>query len=332
MSSALDSLLERRVLLVTGKGGTGKTSIAAALARLAARRGLETAVVEVGRDDALPPLLGAGTNDAREPGRMPFAVSPHLYTMRISPEVAFEEYVELQLHVGALARLLVRNAGFRRFLDAAPGWRELITLGKVWHLQKLARSKEGGGSLFDLVIVDAPATGHGLSLFSVPQVILDTVRMGPLRRHTEAVHDLLMDERRTLVLPVAIPEELPVRETIELCTRVRELGMHVGPAIANAVEPLPAGADAAQLLDAARALGPEDEAPALAEPKALTAAVHHRVRRAQLHAEFLEKLAAALGGRPIEVPFLVEGVQGPDDVDRLTSAIERGLEQREALP
>ena len=174
MSSALETLLERRLLLITGKGGTGKSTLAVAIARLAARRGLETVVVELGDETTLPPLLTDRPEEFPEgDGRNPVAVAPHLHTLRIRPLEALTEYLELQIPIRPMVHLLTRNAAFRRLLEAAPGWRDLITLGKLWHLESL---RDDGRPRWDLIVVDAPATGHGLSFLSIPGVVLETVQ------------------------------------------------------------------------------------------------------------------------------------------------------------
>jgi anion-transporting ArsA/GET3 family ATPase len=325
----LRSLLDRRLLIVTGKGGTGKTSVAAALGLLAAGEGLDTAVVEVGSEPLLPRLLGGDPTDAptEEFATQPTWMAPHLSTLRIVPRVAFEEYVGIQLHIKALARALVRNAPFQHLLDAAPGWRELITLGKLWHLTTLL---DGDRPRWQLIVVDAPASGHGLSFLSVPSVVIDAVRLGPLRRHTERVQELLQDPERTCVLPVTLPEELPVAETLELCERLRALGLAAGPLIANGVESAPALADTDATLAALASL-PEGEAPSpLVEPAALAQAFGQRLARAALQRDFLERLDRESGLPHLELPYLTEGIDGPAGIRRLAHALASVPGPREA--
>ncbi|HXZ84729.1 MAG TPA: ArsA-related P-loop ATPase, partial [Myxococcota bacterium] len=324
MTATLASLLSRRLLLVTGKGGTGKTRIAAALGVLAAREGVRTVVVELGDSDVLPELLPPSRPlRTSQRGREPQPVAENLFTLRLAPEEALLEYLELQLHVRTLARAIVGNAAFHRFLDAAPGWRELITLGKLWHLASL--EQRGGAPRWPLVVVDAPATGHGLSLLSVPSVVLDTVRMGPLRRNTDRVQALMTDAARTLVLPVTLPEELPVNETLELRARVRELGVGLGPVLANGVEP-PLGLAAPERALAALARVPLGTAPSpLAEPEVAGAAARHRLARAAMQRGFLAELERALGEPPVELPWLPRGVDDAAGVGALADALRGAL-------
>jgi len=320
----LAQLLSRRLLLVTGKGGTGKTSVAAALGRLAAQRGVRTLVVELGHAAVLPDLLGAAPPAAGADAlRDPRPAGPNLFTLRLVPEEALLEYLELQLRVRMLARGIVGNAGFKRFLEAAPGWRELITLGKLWHMA--TRSDAGGAPLWPLIVIDAPATGHGLSLLSTPTVILDTVRLGPLRRNTDLVQALLTDANQTLVLTVTLLEELPVNETLELRARVRELGLGLGPVIANGVEPPLELPDAERVLERVAGLDARAAPSPLADPRALCASARHKLSRAHMHAGFLAKLERETGGLPRVLPWLEGGVDGPDGVGALARELERAL-------
>jgi anion-transporting ArsA/GET3 family ATPase len=329
MSQALDQLLDRRILLVTGKGGTGKTTLAAVIGRLGAQRGLETVVVEIGDDPAVLPLL---TDDPESlppcDGRNPVPVAPHLYAFQVDPLEALTEYLELQFYVRPIVSLVTRNRGFRRLLDAAPGWRELITLGKIWHLA--TRQTPEGTPRWDLLIVDAPATGHGLSFISVPRVVLETVRMGPLRRHTDWVQGLITDPTQTLVVPVTLAEELPVRETLELCEGVRDLGLTVGLIVANAVEKAP------QLENPSEWKAWLEQVPKSQAPRGLPIAVllecmDHALRRAALHASFVAELQKTAKEPVLQLPALAGGVQRVEQVSELASALEQALARSGAI-
>ncbi len=328
MSDVLEDLLDRRLLIVTGKGGTGKTTVSVSLALLAARRGLNTVLIEVSDENASTPLLEDRPGSIPDGnGRDPVPVAPNLSLFRVDPREALSEYLELQLYVRPVIKAVTRSPVFRRLLDAAPGWRDLITLGKLWHLESRI---DGKRPVWDLLVVDAPATGHGLSFLSVPRVVIETVRMGPLRRHTDWVQALLTDPRRTLVLPVTVGEELPVRETLELCTRVRELGLVTGPLLANAVEPEP------DLVDVNSVLGwlntdPERCVGGLSF-EVLRRCLDHASRRAALQRLFLRELREQSKCPVIELPFVPGGVRGLADARAMADTLENALRASGAAP
>jgi anion-transporting ArsA/GET3 family ATPase len=308
-----------RVWIVTGKGGVGRTTLAAALAAAAARRGLRSLVVSAGGDGALSALLDMDV--ARSRGREPVAVSEGLELLEIEPEAALEEYVEHELGWGRLGRTLLRSRAFSRFVDAAPGWRDLVTLGKLWHMEQQV---VGGRPRFDAIVVDAPATGHGLSFLSVPRVVLDVVTVGPLRRQTAAIEAMLLDHGRTWCIPVTLAEELPVRETLELIERLEERGIRIGPIVANQIEPA-VDLEVAPALATLQKLSPQG-APALASPPALAAAVAHYAARQALQTHWLDHLASRAGKLGLCVPHLIGAAFGPALVHELVDAIASELE------
>jgi anion-transporting ArsA/GET3 family ATPase len=329
VSNVLEGLLKRRLLLVTGTGGTGKTTLAAAIAKLSSGRGLRTVVVEVAGATAVPPLLSDDVASVpKGDDRNPVPLGPDLYTFRVDPLEALREYLELQLRFRPVVTIVTRNPGFRRMLDAAPGWRELITLGKLWHLET---RRDADRPRWDLIVVDAPATGQGLAFLSVPRVVIETVRMGPLRRHTDWVQALLTDPKRTLVVPVTLAEELPVRETLELCTSVRQLGLAIGPILANAVEPQPDLADAEQV---ARWLGrlPNREGPCGLSPAVLQECLDHASRRGAMQQFFLGELREHEKGQVVQIPARPGGVDSPTHVSEIAEALEAALTGQGPLP
>jgi anion-transporting ArsA/GET3 family ATPase len=298
---------------VTGKGGTGKTTLAAALASAAAGRGLRVVVAELGRSSVLPRLLALDASPGPDyPER---ELRPGLYAIRIDPFEALAEYLGLEIGMQGLARRVLANRGFRQLLEAAPGWRELIELGKVWHLEQM---REGGRPRFDLIVVDAPATGHGLSFLDVPRVVISAVRAGPLRHHTEQVEALLHDAQRTLVLPVTLAEELPARETSLLVARVRELGLPLDRVVVNGLRarPVPEG-----LGDLAGALlrVPPDAAPGLPPPAVLAACVRAQSERHAQGERYRAEIAQRTGLPIVTLPYLPEGIRGPQDIAELAA-------------
>jgi anion-transporting ArsA/GET3 family ATPase len=309
------ALLDRRLVLVTGKGGTGKTTLAAAIARAAADRGLRVLAAELGRDAQLPRLLAP--DPPRGDDYPEHAIAPRLHAIRIDPYEALAEYLGLEIGMRGLARRVLANRGFRQVMEASPGWRELIALGKVWHCEQM---REGGRPRFDLIVVDAPATGHGVTFLDVPRVVISAVRTGPLRHHTEQVEALLRDRRRTLVLPVTLAEELPTRETSELVARVRELGLPIDRVVVNGLRARPVPEELGDLAAQLERL-PDDVAEgALPRPEALAACVRHLSARHALGLRYTAEVAARTGLPIVPLPYLAEGIRGPEDVARLAAA------------
>lgn len=301
-------LLERRLLVVTGKGGTGKTTVAATLALAAAARGKRVLVVETGRDENVPQLLG---HDGGPVGYRGVRTPAGPFVLRMEHYEALAEYLNVQLGVPGVVARLLRQRAFRQLMDAAPGWRELVTLGKVWHLEQ---AHEDGRARFDTLVVDAPATGHGLTFLDVPRVVVSAVRSGPLRRHVRWVEELVRDPERTLLLPVALAEELPTRETVELVTRLREqVGVSLDRVIVNAVERAPFPPELPDL-DRRLAALPATPGP---KPAVWAACAAHLAARHALNQHFLGEIAAGTGLPVVPLPLLPSGVRGPADLAKL---------------
>jgi anion-transporting ArsA/GET3 family ATPase len=318
-AAALRPLLDRRLVIVTGKGGCGKTTVASALALAAAERGRRVLVAEVGLGEHVSRLLAPGSPPVGYAGR---ELAPRVTAMHLDPYAALAEYIGLQLHARRTVELLVRNASFHQLMDAAPGWRELITLGKVWQLEQ--RRDASGAPRFDLLIVDAPATGHGLTFLDVPRVVVSAVRSGPLRRNAAAVEALIADPKRTLLLPVALAEELPARETAELVARLRgSLGLAVDRVVVNAVAPAPFP-PGLEDLDARLARLPKETA-LLGLPPApvLAACAAHMRSRSALNRHYVEEIARATELPVTQLPFLADGVGGPAELRALARLLLR---------
>lgn len=223
-------LLSRRLLVVTGKGGVGKSTVTAGLALLAAEQGRRVLVVEV---DAKGNLTDLFEHD--RVGFEPVEVHPGVHVLTMDTEASLREYLKLHLRVPVLGRVGPVARAFDFVANAAPGVREILTVGKIaWEVHQ---SLEGRAP-WDLVLVDAAATGHIVAQLGAPQTIRDLVSVGMVRGQTEWMGELLADPSITALNVVATPEEMPVNETIELVARARaELDVPLGSVIVNRVLP-----------------------------------------------------------------------------------------------
>lgn len=200
-------LLDHRLLFVTGKGGVGKTSVASALAMLAAERGKRTLVCEVDAKGNLADFLGVGPLKFE-----PTEVRPKLHAMSMDTEESLKEYLRLFLKVPFVSRMGALAGVFDFMATAAPGVKEILTIGKLTYEVK--------ENHYDLVVVDAAATGHVVGQLASPVAINDLVKVGLVRNQTDWMIDILTDHRQTGVVVVTAPEEMPVSETLELIGRL----------------------------------------------------------------------------------------------------------------
>ena len=148
-------------------------------------------------------------------------IADDLYAFSIDPQRALEEYLQLQIRIKPVYDLMFKNRIFTYFAAATPGLRELVTIGKVWELAQLDRRVKRGAK-YDLVIVDAPATGHGIGILRTPKTFGDIARVGPIKRQADAIYEFITDSDLTSVCAVAWPEEMPVNETLDLRRNLHE--------------------------------------------------------------------------------------------------------------
>jgi anion-transporting ArsA/GET3 family ATPase len=223
------TLTGRQLVFVLGKGGVGRTTVAAALGIAAADAGRETLVAEVASQARLLALFGHG-EDAPQGTETP--LGDRLHGLSIDPARALEEYLVMHLPLKALARKLASDRAFSQLASAAPGLRELVTMGKLWYL---AQPRADRAAPYEVVIVDMPATGHGLAMLRSPSTFADIANTGRLHRQTSTVAHDLTDRRKTAAVVVALAEELATNEAVALVDGLRRLRIDPALAVVNAV-------------------------------------------------------------------------------------------------
>jgi anion-transporting ArsA/GET3 family ATPase len=274
-ANPLEQLLDTRdLVLVTGKGGTGKSTLAAALALLAAKRRGRAVAVEVSASPRLGLLIPPGARVSCLNIDVEYAVGPALGRLTGLP---------------ALSSAFVRSRALKAFVNTSPAVREMIVLDELRHVVEVnARDRAP-------VLVDLPASGHALSFLDTPRSVHRMLRVGPLAQVARRAEELLHDPRRTEVVAVALPEELPVNETIELVRRCAEIGVGAHVVVMNQVPASPLHADDHPLLDAVQLAG------GIAVGRFADAARSHSDAAAHAR-EQIERLRAAVSAKLLEVP------------------------------
>jgi anion-transporting ArsA/GET3 family ATPase len=207
-SGAVPELLDHRLVFVTGKGGVGKSTVATALGVLAARRGQRSIVAELSSQEHVQRAFDQEGERFRE-----VELTPGLFTISIDPQAAMEEY--LSVKTGTIGQLLGSSKLFNAFAMATPGMRELLSIGKVWELAQFER-RTSGAQPYDFVVVDAPATGHGVGILRTPRTFSEIAMVGPIARQGGKIATTIADREFTGVIAVATPEEMAVNETLAL--------------------------------------------------------------------------------------------------------------------
>jgi anion-transporting ArsA/GET3 family ATPase len=300
----MSTLADKRFVLVTGKGGVGKTTVCAAEALAIAAKGKRVLVAMCNAKERLSTMLGSAPI-----GSDIVPVADNVWAVNMQPEKALHEYGLLVLHSRALARTLFENKYAHAFLRAVPGMQEWSMLGKAWWHTTETRSD--GSRRYDVVILDAPATGHGLDMLRVPKVIIDVMPPGLLRRDAERAWTLFRDPATCAIVLVALPEEMPTTETIELAGALREMGLPIGRVVVNGVlPPLFSPEERTTLTDL-----PVIEVKSGAD--AAVAAGRDRAAREILQAESLNRLSRSLAVAPSFLPLLFEDAANPEAIRRL---------------
>ncbi|MGA3361647.1 MAG: ArsA-related P-loop ATPase [Solirubrobacteraceae bacterium] len=289
-------------MILLGKGGVGRSTLAAALGLLAARQGRRAIVVEVSGRGDVPRLLGAQAQSGVES-----ELAPGLWTLDVDPRRALEEYLHDQLPLRMIADVIGSSTTFGIVAAATPGLREMLTIGKIWELAQPQR-RTRNAEAYDVVIVDAPATGHGLALLQAPRTFASAAAVGPIARQGRRIEATLRDRTLTALVAIATPERAAVDELIGLR---RGLGGSLDAELVNAVATVRFSSDDATLLREAQARTQPGSPTSRALEVAISA--ESRSRAQQLQLARLEQ--------PLALPFITAPALGLGELELLADVL-----------
>jgi anion-transporting ArsA/GET3 family ATPase len=303
------------VLIVAGKGGVGKTTVSAALARMAAMQGMTTLIVEVEGKSGLPAAFGHPDHLTYEevvlaPGGGPDGAAD-VRARTLTPDDALVEYLE-DHGMRRISRRLASSGALDVVATAAPGIKDILVLGKVKQLER--------ANAADLIVLDAPAAGHAVTFLMSAHGLLDAVTVGPIRAQAADVIELLTDASRCQVMLVTLPEETPVNEVVDTAYALEDrVGVALAPVVVNGVYP-EVGDLSADSLATDGSLSEEEAA-------RLGRAASFRQHRHDLQAEQQQRLAETLPLAQLPLPFLFTTDIGPDEVDHLARCLAKSVDQ-----
>jgi arsenite-transporting ATPase len=226
------SIDNARIIVVTGKGGVGKTTLAATLAVRQANKGKRVLIAEFGGATRIPPLFGVEGS-----GYQPTRLTERVFALSLTPQDSIEDFVVLRLKLRSLYRLIFDNRMMRPFLAAVPGLHDLVQLGKLYYEESLV--EENGAPTWDQIILDGPSTGHGITMLHAPRSMMDLTRVGPFFENAELVHDLFSNPTRCQLVVASLPQKLVVNEALELAQQLGSYRKQLALCILNQVEPSP---------------------------------------------------------------------------------------------
>jgi anion-transporting ArsA/GET3 family ATPase len=301
---AVEDVFERKLILVVGKGGVGRSTVAAAIAGQAAARGKKTLLFETNANDRF------GSYFDRPPvGTDIVPLAPNLWAVNTTPAAALAEYGLMILKFRSVYEMVFENRLTRAFVRAIPGLDEYSLLGKIWfHTTEEKRGKP----VWDTVVFDMPASGHSVSMLRIPTVIVQTVPDGPLTRDARMIKELLSDRARCAAVLVTLAEEMPVNEALELEAKLTALGIVPQHVLCNQVYPdhFPAGSPVEHVLEA---ISGARTSP-LREVSEHAMLSHDRRR---LHERYLAELRKRAKTPVHELPMLFAPTLGPAHVRAL---------------
>ena len=305
------NILNKRVIIVTGKGGVGKSTITTLLAIAALKKGKKVLVCEINAKEKVAPYLGYP-----ESGSKVTELEKGLSTVNINFQDAMKEYALKMLKSSMLYKTVFENKPVKRFLSGIPGLPEILIWGKI-RFHETEKDKKGKNK-YDLIIIDAPATGHGISFLKLPDSILGMISKGSLAKEIKAIRELLIDKNKTSINIVTIPEELPVNEAKELVGIIKDnLEMPLGYLFINQVVEKLFTDNQYKIF---RAITKKDNK----ELQLMSSAANHRISREKLNEKYLKIANNHIQLPSISFPYLFKEKMSRKDFEYLADIFFKG--------
>ena len=320
----LANLLDPRLLIVTGKGGFGKSTAAAALALAGASSGRRTCLVEVEGRQTFSRLFSTQAWDFTER-----EFRPGLWGLSIDPEASLREYLEMFYGAKRLSRIVTNSSAVEFATTAAPGIKDVLLVGKVKEMER--RRDADGRFHYDLIVLDAPPTGRIVNFLRAPDATTELVNIGPIRDQAQSVVDMLTDARRTNLVLVTLLEEMPVQETVESAAALEELGVTLGAVLVNRVlqerfdGPMRKAAETMTSAALTKLLAQADLDVTPDAAKALLGIGQTHLHRMDLQERTRADLMRRLALPTLELPFLFGESFGPDEITALSRVVEEAV-------
>ncbi len=299
-------LVSHRLIFVTGKGGVGKSTVSAALATASAKSGLRTVLVEIAARRRMRAAFAPEARDLEE-----VELAPRLFATSIDPQLAMDQYLRIRL--GPLGHALGSTKAFQALSVATPGMREMQTMAKIWELAHPDRPA-GEGRPYDVVVVDAPATGHAVGLFRTPRTFAGIAGVGPVAKGARLIAAMLADSAFTGFVAVTTAEEIAVNETLLLGDTLEADGLSLSAVVLNRLHP-----DRFTPLEAAELEACIAEVPAAALGAVRAAVFEHR--RARLQSDQVERIGAHVSAPLVALPLLYLEKFDDAAIDTLAEAL-----------